>query len=78
MPAEDLHTTRRVMREIGKRNSVDYSLLAVRAIHGVVYVNGRVRPIRGQEVSLESEMAIIAQNIKRLPGVRDVVLEVDY
>ncbi|MBI3947318.1 MAG: hypothetical protein HY321_15450 [Armatimonadetes bacterium] len=78
MPVEDLQMTRRVQREIGKRNSIDYSLMAIRSIHGIVYINGRVRPIRGREVNLQDEMGIVAQNIKRIPGVRDVVVEVQY
>lgn len=78
MPVEDLYMTRRVQREFGKRNSIDYSLVGIRAIHGVVYLTGRIRPIRGRDVSLQEELGIIVQNIKRIPGVRDVVCEVQY
>ncbi len=79
MPAEDLHMTRRCQREIGKRVAVDGNLINVRAIHGVIDLTGRARLQRGAtNVSLEDEMHIIAQNIKRIPGVRDVVVEVSY
>lgn len=79
MPAEDLHMTRRCQREIGKRVAVDGNLINVRAIHGVIYLTGRARLQRGAtNVSLEDEMHIIAQNIKWIPGVRDVVVEVSY
>lgn len=79
MPVEDMHMTRRVQRELGKRVALDTNLVTVRSIHGVVYVNGRVRAMRAViNLSLEDEMAIVAQNIKRIPGVRDVVMEVSY
>lgn len=79
MPVEDMHMTRRVQRELGKRVALDTNLVTVRSIHGVVYVNGRVRAMRAVvNLSLEDEMAIVAQNIKRIPGVRDVIMEVSY
>lgn len=79
MPAEDLQMTRRCQREIGKRVAIDGNLINVRAIHGVVYLTGRARLQRGaMNVNIEEEMNIIAQNIRRLPGVRDVVMEVTW
>ena len=79
MPLEDMQMTRRVQREIAKRNSVDATMVNTRCIHGVVYISGRVRSMRGTiGVNLEDEMHIIAQNIKRIAGVRDVVVEVQY
>jgi len=72
-----MHMTRRVQREVGKRVALDSNLVNIRSIHGVVYIGGRVRPNRGHEnVSLEDEMQIVAQNIKRIQGVRDVIIEV--
>lgn len=79
MPVEDMHMTRRVQRELGKRVALDTNLVNVRSVHGVVYVNGRVRAMRAVvNLSLEEEMAIVAQNIKRIPGVRDVIMDVAY
>lgn len=79
MPVEDMQMSRRVQREISKRASVDSSLINLRSIHGVVYISGRIRPVRGAvNVNLEEELHIIAQNIKRIPGVRDVVMEVSF
>jgi acid phosphatase class B len=79
MPLEDMQMTRRVQREIGKRVALDSTQVNTRAVHGVVYITGRVRAMRGAvNLSLEDEMQIVAQNIKRIPGVRDVVIEVSY
>lgn len=79
MPLEDTQTSRRVQRQLAKRSALDITQVNTRAIHGVVYITGRVRLMRGTvNVSLEDEMQIVAQNIRRIPGIRDVVLEVSY
>jgi len=78
MPVEDLAMTRRVQREFARRQTIDGSLINVRAIHGVVYVTGRVRSMRGGNVDLKHEMGIIALSIRKIAGVRDVVLELMY
>lgn len=75
MPAEDIHATRMVQRELVKR-CIDISLLDVRVTHGVVYLRGTVRRIRGYDFDLEREMAIIYNILRQKPGIRDVVSDV--
>jgi hypothetical protein len=77
MPAEDAATTRLVRREIVRRR-IDDSLLQVNSMHGVVYIRGEVRSLRGEPCDLEAEMNIIHRILRSRPGIRDVVIEVNY
>lgn len=77
MPAEDAAMTRLVQREIGRR-PIDSRLLDVRAVHGIVYIRGQVRRLRGHDVNLEHEMEIIRRVLKSKPGIRDVIMDVTY
>ncbi len=76
MPAEDAATTRLVRREIVRRR-IDDSQLHVNSMHGVVYIRGQVRSLRGEECDLEAEMNIIHRILRSRPGIRDVVFEVE-
>jgi len=76
MPAEDAHMTRLVQREITRRY-IDSTGLNVKAIHGVVYLRGYIRKLRGHDVDLEHELEIIDRVLRGRPGVRDVIIEVD-
>lgn len=76
MPAEDAHMTRLVQREITRRY-IDSTGLNVKAIHGVVYLRGYIRKLRGHNVDLEHELEIIDRVLRGRPGVRDVIIEVD-
>ncbi len=77
MPAEDAATTKMVRREIVRRH-IDVTSLQVNAMHGVVYLRGQVKPLLGRECDLEAEMLIIHRILRSRPGIRDVVLEVEF
>jgi len=47
-------------------------------MHGVVYIRGEVRSLRGEPCDLEAEMNIIHRILRSRPGIRDVVIEVNY
>ncbi len=74
MPAEDKEMTRMVQREIGRRR-VDASMVDVKAIHGVVYLRGVLRPLRGMAIDLTQEVELIERILRNKPGVRDVINE---
>ncbi len=74
MPAEDKEMTRMVQREIARRY-VDTKGVDVKAIHGVVYLRGVVRPLRGVAVDVQQEIEIIERILRNKPGVRDVINE---
>ena len=75
MPAEDARMTRLVQREIGRRY-IDASRLDVKAVHGVVYLRGSIRKLRGHEADLDHELQVINRVLRGKPGVRDVVIDV--
>ena len=80
MPIEDAEMTRMVRREISRRY-IDSSSLDVRVMHGVVYLRGWVDNLRGahhQQVDLKEEMELIHRILTQKPGIRDVVVEVDF
>jgi osmotically-inducible protein OsmY len=75
MATEDAHTTKLVQRELNRR-CIDIALVDVRVSHGVVYLRGTVRKIRGYDFDLRKEMEIICTILRQKPGIRDVVNDV--
>jgi len=76
MPVDDAQMTRMVQREISRRY-VDISMLDVRAMHGVVYLKGTIRALRGHDVNLEHELEVMQRVIRSKPGIRDVIADVE-
>lgn len=76
MPVEDVQMTRMVQREVTRRY-IDSTRLEVKAIHGVVYLRGTIRRLRGHDLDLNHELEIINRVLRGKPGIRDVVIEVD-
>ena len=67
----------RISKEFTKRQSLDCSDLRVMVASGTVYLNGRVKPIRGQLVDVRKEVEIVERNLRTIPGIRNVVNELD-
>ena len=77
MTQSDVEVTRRARCEITRRY-VDSSRLDVSVIHGVVYLRGCLRPLRGYgDVDLQHEVEVISQVLSRLPNIRQVVWEAE-
>ena len=76
MPADDAATTRMAQREISRRY-VDSTRLDVKAMHGVVYLRGQIRALRGHDVNLEHELDVIQRVLRGKPGIREVIADVD-
>lgn len=76
MPAEDASMTRLVQREISRRY-IDATRLDVKAVHGVVYLRGSIRKLRGHDVDLKKELEVINRVLRSKPGIRDVIMDVD-
>jgi len=74
---EDTEVTKTVWREFARR-PVDISLMSIVVIHGVVYLRGQVKAMRGHNLDLRSEMEIIAKALKQRPGIRDVIMDLTY
>lgn len=76
MPAEDAEMTRMVRREINRRY-VDCSNVEVRVMHGVVYLRGYLKELRGYESDLSKELEVIVRILRQKPGIRDVISELE-
>jgi hypothetical protein len=74
MPNEDASLTRLIQREIGRRQ-IDATKLSVTASHGVVYLRGQVRLMRGHDMDLRQEMEIIKRILRSKQGVREVHMD---
>lgn len=71
LKAEGQEMCRLVRREMG-RHSVDCSEVQVSASHGMIYLHGRVRPMRGHEANFETAVNALIKSLRQRPGVRDV------
>jgi len=76
MPVEDVAMTRLVQREVGRRY-IDSTRLDVRAMHGVVYMHGSLKRLRGHDIDLKHELEVICRIIRSKPGIREIILDVD-
>ena len=55
------------------------TLADIRVTHGVVYIRGTIRAIRGSNIrDIRSEMEIVGRVLRQKPEVRDVVLDCMY
>lgn len=70
----DAEVVRLVRRELA-RFSIDTNETIVSSSHGIVHLNGRVRPIRGHEEVFSEELGKVHRVLRQRPGVRDVILE---
>ncbi len=76
MRLEDVEMVRAVRRELGRR-CLDAGQTMVTALHGVIHLTGKVRPLRGHESEFEEEVLALYKTLKMRPGVREVILEWD-
>jgi osmotically-inducible protein OsmY len=67
-----MRLTRSCQREVTRRY-VDSNRMEIKVVNGICYLNGEIRPVRGVEVDLESEIEMIERLLKALPGIKDVV-----
>ncbi len=80
MPLEDKLLTRTVEREIGK-HSIESSRLHVQVINSIAYIGGQVSKLEGalgRNMDLRDEMKKIADAVRHIRGVNDVVVDCRY
>ena len=74
----DVRGTKAARAEFSKRG-VDTTMADVRCMHGVLYIRGTIRPIRGAAYSdLKAEMELIARVLRQKQDIRDVILDCTY
>lgn len=71
---KDVETTKLVRREFNRR-AIDSSLADIRVSHGVVYIRGTLKPMRGAVGDVKSELDIIVRALRARPEVRDIVCD---
>ena len=74
LKAESQEMCRAVRREMG-RHSVNCGEVQISAIHGVIHLHGKVRPLRGHESNFESAVTGLLTSLRQRPGIRQVYTE---
>ena len=76
MQVADVEMVRSVRREMA-RHQLDVSEATVSAMHGIVHLNGRVRPLKGHEHEFEQEIHSLMKSLRQRSGgvIRDVIME---
>jgi hypothetical protein len=79
MPLEDKTLRHTIQREVAKfAQSIDDTLMTVAVINGVVYLGGRIRPIRGtagRGVDVKKQVFLMKEVLERTRGVTQVVVD---
>jgi hypothetical protein len=63
-----------VRREMARR-PLDCSTVDVYCSHGVIYLRGTVRPMRGHSIDLNQEITTLMTILRQKTGIRDVINE---
>jgi osmotically-inducible protein OsmY len=63
-----------VRRELARR-PLDCSMVQISVTHGVVYLRGTIRAMRGHDIDVVQEISILSTVLRQRAGVRDVVSE---
>jgi hypothetical protein len=72
MRPDDAQLTRRVRSEFIRRE-LNTQKLEVKVIHGVAYLGGELRPVRGQVIpDYKKELEIIEGILYQIPGIRGI------
>lgn len=76
MPLEDKQLRRRCEREIAKF-PLDLTRVNVRALNNIIYLEGRIRIMRGSAGSAGANLDKLIENVQevlmQVPGVREVI-----
>jgi hypothetical protein len=76
MANSDAEMTKMVRSQIARR-TIDSSMLNIRCSHGIVYLVGVIRTLRGHtDIDLNKEMEHISAALRSKPGIREVVWDV--
>lgn len=79
MPVQDKALRHTVEREISKlTQSIDTSLMSVMVVNSVVYLGGRIKPLKGtagRGVDIKRQIAIVQDQLLLIKGVSQVVCD---
>ncbi|HXH60766.1 MAG TPA: hypothetical protein VNI20_05350 [Fimbriimonadaceae bacterium] len=71
---EDIRTRKKVRSEFTKR-MIDITGMDLQVLHGVAYVRGVIKPIKGGPTDLKAELELIATIVKNANLVKDCVID---
>lgn len=75
MANDEAKMTRLIQREIGRRQ-FDSSRLDIKFSHGIVFLRGQIKRLRGHEnLDLKEELTIIYRILRQKDGIREVHYE---
>lgn len=57
------------------RYSIDCNEVQVSSNHGIIFLHGRVRPLRGREATFEADVTMMLKGLRQRSGIRDVITE---
>jgi len=79
MPLEDKALRHTVQREVNKLvQNIDDTLMTVAVINGVVYIGGRIRPLKGaagRGVDVKKVAMLMKDTLENIRGVSQVVVD---
>ena len=73
---QDVQLTKLLRREMTRR-MMDTGMTILRVTHGVAYINGVIRPLKGGPEDLRAELEIVGK-ILRQRGIKDVVIDCTF
>ncbi|MCW5937907.1 MAG: hypothetical protein KIT11_11450 [Fimbriimonadaceae bacterium] len=71
---QDVQATKALRSELGRR-FVDTTQADVRVMHGVAYIRGVVKPIKGGNPDVKAALEMVAKSMRQKGLVRDVVID---
>lgn len=71
---EDIRNRKRIRSEFVKR-SLDITGMDLQVLHGVAYIRGIIKPIKGASGNVRSEVELISRLIRQQNLVKDVVID---
>jgi hypothetical protein len=74
---EDVAVVKMVRRELNRRK-IDCALVDVRVSHGVVFLRGVAKPMRGGATDVKGEIEIVCRVLRQKAEIRDVIAELIY
>ena len=70
---EDVRARKKIRGEFTKR-MIDITALDLQVMHGVVYLRGVIKPIKGGPTDLKSELELISRIIINAGLAKDVII----
>jgi hypothetical protein len=75
---EDVRGTKAARSEFGRRG-IDVTYADIRCMHGVCYIRGTVKAIRGSNIpDIRAEMEKVGKILRSKPEIKDVVIDCIY